>query len=79
MERIRVEQCAYIKIEQNYRDFLMRQVQRSIRDKRPDLVDRAIFLHDNPRPHKAECVHNYSDIGDGKNWSTHIHSRHFTQ
>lgn len=41
---------------QYYRDFLVRQVRRGVRDKRPDLVDSAIILHDNARPHKAECV-----------------------
>ncbi|GFT07578.1 uncharacterized protein TNCV_4045421 [Trichonephila clavipes] len=38
------------------RDFLVRQVRCGVRNKRPDLVDRAKFLHDNARPHKAECV-----------------------
>ncbi|GFR30061.1 regucalcin [Trichonephila clavata] len=37
---------------QYYRDFL---VQHGVRDKSPDLVDSAIILPDNARPHKAEC------------------------
>ncbi|XP_035212735.1 histone-lysine N-methyltransferase SETMAR-like [Stegodyphus dumicola] len=35
---------------------MVRQVQRGVRDKRLDLVDSTIILHDNARPHKAECV-----------------------
>ncbi|GFY45900.1 uncharacterized protein TNIN_320071 [Trichonephila inaurata madagascariensis] len=41
---------------QYYRDFLVKQLRRGVRDKRPDLVDNAIILHGNARPHKAECV-----------------------
>ena len=41
---------------QYYKDFLVQQVSCGIRDKCPDLVDYAIILHDNARPHKAECV-----------------------
>jgi hypothetical protein len=41
---------------QYYRDFLVRQVRRGVRHERPDLVNSAIILHDNARPHKAECV-----------------------
>ncbi|PRD25127.1 UNVERIFIED_CONTAM: hypothetical protein NCL1_41798 [Trichonephila clavipes] len=43
-------------ISQYCRDFLVRQVRRGVRDKRPDLVDSAIFLLYNARPHKVECV-----------------------
>ncbi|GFY69846.1 uncharacterized protein TNIN_484391 [Trichonephila inaurata madagascariensis] len=53
---------------QYYRDFQVQQVQRGVLDTRPDLVDSAILLHDNARPHKAG---NYSNVGDLKNWSTH--------
>ncbi|GFR07309.1 uncharacterized protein TNCT_88081 [Trichonephila clavata] len=41
---------------QYYRDLLVRQIRRGFRDKRQDLVDSAIIMHDNARPHKAECV-----------------------
>ncbi|GFQ72043.1 histone-lysine N-methyltransferase SETMAR [Trichonephila clavata] len=41
---------------QYYRDYLLRQVRRSVQDKRPDLVDSAIIMHDNAIPYKAECV-----------------------
>ncbi|GFX53062.1 histone-lysine N-methyltransferase SETMAR [Trichonephila clavipes] len=40
---------------QYYRDFLVQHVRRGVRDKLPELVDSAIILHDNARPHKAEC------------------------
>ncbi|GFQ77176.1 histone-lysine N-methyltransferase SETMAR [Trichonephila clavata] len=43
-------------IAQYYRDLLERKVRRGVQDKRPDIVDSAIILHDNARPHKAECV-----------------------
>ncbi|GFX98504.1 histone-lysine N-methyltransferase SETMAR [Trichonephila clavipes] len=33
-----------------------RHVRRSVRGKRPYLVDSAIILRDNSRPHKTECV-----------------------
>ncbi|GFQ78420.1 histone-lysine N-methyltransferase SETMAR [Trichonephila clavata] len=41
---------------QYYRDFMVQQAQSGIRDKRPDLVDSAIILHNKGRQHKAECV-----------------------
>ncbi|GFV76665.1 histone-lysine N-methyltransferase SETMAR [Trichonephila clavipes] len=56
---------------QYYRSFMLRQVQRGVRDKCPDLADSAIILHDRERPHHAECYGVYSDVGDGKNWSTY--------
>ena len=43
-------------IAQYIRDFLVQQVRRGVGDKRPDDVDSTIILHDNARPHKAECV-----------------------
>ncbi|GFQ88670.1 histone-lysine N-methyltransferase SETMAR [Trichonephila clavata] len=48
----------------HYRDFLVRQVRRGVRDKRPDLVDSAIILHDNARTHKAERYATREDIAN---------------
>ncbi|GFU10160.1 histone-lysine N-methyltransferase SETMAR [Trichonephila clavipes] len=41
---------------QYYWDFLVQQVRRGVRDKRRNLGDSAIILHDNARPHKSECL-----------------------
>ncbi|GFY66664.1 histone-lysine N-methyltransferase SETMAR [Trichonephila inaurata madagascariensis] len=51
---------------QYYRDFLVRQVRRGVRDKHPDLADSLIIMHDNARPHKAECGTTLPDVGDGR-------------
>ncbi|PRD23906.1 UNVERIFIED_CONTAM: hypothetical protein NCL1_45136 [Trichonephila clavipes] len=56
---------------QYYRDFLVRQVRRGVRDKSLDLADSAISCT-TLQDHKKNSVYgSYSDVGDGKDWGTH--------
>ena len=60
--------CGRIVTAHYYKDLPVHQVQRGVRDKRPNLVDSAIILQD----HMKQSVYgSYCNVGYGKNWSTH--------
>ncbi|GFW17522.1 hypothetical protein TNCV_2650801 [Trichonephila clavipes] len=54
------------------------RVQRGVRDKRLDLVDNVIIMHDNARPHKAECVAATPTLRMGRIEAPTVFSQHFT-
>lgn len=53
-----------------YRNFLQNNLRAAIRKKRPHLLESAILLHDNARPHTARVV---QDLIDSYGWETLSH------